>query len=73
MGEVGRELREPGKRIFESVQHVVESDRDRLQFARPFRRKDALVEPVRADAFQRPGHRSQGPQAPFRHGDGNHR
>ena len=73
MREIGRKLREPGKGIFEPVEHVVESDRDRLQLARPFRRRDAFVEPVRADALQRLGHRRQGPQTSLRHRDRDHR
>jgi hypothetical protein len=50
MREVGRKLREPRKRIFEAIQHVVEGDCHRLEFAGPLRRRNAFVQAFRLDA-----------------------
>ena len=72
MGEIGRELGETGEGTLEPIEHVVEGDRDRLQLARPFRRRDSLVQSMRTDSLERLGHRRQGLQTAFRDRDRDH-
>ena len=73
MGEIGGKLRKPRKRILEPVQHVVESDRERLKLARPAGGRHALIQMGRADPFERLGHFSERPQTALRDRDSDHR
>ena len=63
MGEVCRKLREPCKRSLEPGQHVVESNRERVQLARPTGRRHAFAEMSRPDAFERMRHFSERTQS----------
>src|SRR6266576_4069407 len=48
--KIGRELREPGKRIVETFEHLVESDCERLQLVRPPGGTDTLLQLVWPDS-----------------------
>ena len=50
--EIGGELREPGKRIVETFEHLVESDSERLQLARPPGGTNTLLQLVWPDSAE---------------------
>ena len=50
--EIGRKLREPGKRIVETFEHLVESGGERLQLARPPSGTDRLLQLVWPDSAE---------------------
>src|SRR5207245_347269 len=59
VGEIGRELRESRKGVFESIQHFVESYRQRLELARPPARPHSFIQMSRPDLFERLRHFSE--------------
>ena len=65
---VSRRLREAGKRILEAVEHFIESDRHRLQLARPLGRRDSFVQVTGSHSSERAGHFTERSQAAFGHG-----
>ena len=50
MGQIGRKLREPGKRIFEPVEHFIESQGEGSKLPRPSVGWNAFVQALRAEA-----------------------
>ena len=71
MGEIGRKLREPRKGIVEPLEHIIESDGERLKLTRPTSRRDAFLQVGWVDPLERTRHFSQRTQATPGHRDRN--